>query len=159
MSDEYKNTACIVYPAEYPSNKIPPAVSELHSTIIFLGDIDEDLAGISKQRLIDIISDVETNVYQYVNVEGSALFGLEQNIPVLKLEHSEFLEDTNRDVTDALLSEGIESPSEFGYSPHVTIDLESYLAGLPEWVLLHPAHLWYRGDRELVGTARKAFGG
>lgn len=152
---EYSNTACIAYPADYPNDRIKPEVEEMHSTIIFLGDIDNDLEGISKQELVDILAPVDTNMFRYVNTTGFELFGPENDIPVVLLKEQDHLIETRESIERVLKAEGIESPSEFGYRPHVTVDMKTYeWRNRPPWVLLWPAQLWYGDDREVIGTAR-----
>lgn len=153
---EFNNTACIVYPAEYPSHRVQPKKDNLHSTALFLGDIDEDLGGITKEELVSLLSPVDTNIVQYANTVGWDLFGQDKNIPVVKLALTSFLSSLRQDFEDVLMSVGIESASEFEYSPHVTVDLATYLTNnLPRWVMLKPAVLWYRDDWETIGTARR----
>ena len=154
---EFRNTACIVYPAEYPSDRVQPKKENLHSTILFLGDIDEDMGGMDKDSLIDILGPIQTNVFQYVDVAPQfALFGPEKDIPVLSLIETDLLRTVHNNIQYELSKYGIYSPSEFGYSPHVTVDVDTYHMGnIPPWVLLRPPVLWYRSDVDVIGTARR----
>lgn len=157
-TSSFKNTACIVYPAQYPDHFTKPSVEELHSTILFLGDIDEDLGGIEIEPLMDVLSPVECNYLQYVDVKGWDLFGPDQNIPVLKLDQTPVMTEIRERVEFVLACVGIFSPSQFGYSPHVTIDNETFRTQrFPEWVLLRQPQLWYRGERVEIGSTRRAY--
>lgn len=156
MDDEdFSNTACIVYPAEFPSHVTPPKVKRPHSTILYLGDIDLDLGGRRPEELLRILSDITTNYYQYVDVTGKALYGPEKDYPVLTLEATPTLDDIYLDVKNNLRFHGIFSPSLWDYSPHMTVDAETYNRdSLPDWVLLKPPVLWYRDEVIEIGAPR-----
>lgn len=156
---DFSNTACIVYPAEFPSHITGPTVSRPHSTILYLGDINEDLGGTEIEHLMDILSPVETNYYQYIEVTGKALFGPDADYPVLTLSKTPILEEIHSVIKNTLLNYGIVSPSQWDYAPHMTVDAETYNRDyLPEWVLLRPPVLWYRDESVLIGSTRRSYG-
>lgn len=159
MEDEdFSNTACLVYPAEFPSHITPPKVERLHSTILYLGDIDSDLGGTKPEELLDILSDVDTNLYQYINVTGKTLFGPESDYPVLTLEATPTLVSLYYSAKNALLKFGIRSPSEWPYAPHISVDEETFRRpSSPDWVLLHPPVLWYGDEVIEFGSRRRAY--
>lgn len=149
IEEEYNfsNTACIVYPAEFPSNYTPPKVKKPHSTILYLGDIDEDLGGRSLDYLLKTLSNTDTNYYQYIDVMGKDLFGPDKDYPVLKLDETPLMSRIYSEVKYTLLNVGIVSPSQWDYSPHMTVDAETYnWKNHPDWVLLRPPVLWYRDE-------------
>jgi 2'-5' RNA ligase len=149
---QFKNTACIVYPVEYPDDCVEPNLDDLHSTIIFLGDVDEDLGGRDIDYLLHHLSYIDNNYYQYVNTLDWALYGPDKNIPVVKLELSDTMEQIHHQIEVTLASVGIVSPSEFDYSPHVTVTTHAYEnKQFPDWVLLKPAELWYQGEKAQFG--------
>ncbi len=141
----YSNTACIVYPARWPDHGYKPQIKDLHSTVIYLGDIDFNLNGLPAQDLLDILKPVDTNILFYARPLKYSAFGPDKSIPVLELlvGNEELLMTTQQNVVDALLSEGIESASPYPYRPHVTVDLETVLRPMPRFVLLEHMELWY----------------
>lgn len=158
MDEDFKNTACVVFPAKYPSDRIAPSIPNLHSTVLFLGDIDEHLGGVTAQALIDALRRVDTNYHQYVNTKGWDLFGPDKNIPVIKLDETPQMLEIHYSVKHELSRRGINSVSEWPYSPHVTVDVDTYkMNNLPDGVYLEPARLWYRNEKILIGTARDAY--
>ena len=159
MEDEnFSNTACLVYPVEFPSHITPPKVKRPHSTILFLGDIDDDLGGVEVETLLSILSDVDTNYFQYINVTGKALYGPERDYPVLTLEVTPTLDEIYLQAKNTLFHHGIVSPSQWDYSPHLTVDADTYNRNsLPDWVLLRPPVLWYGDEVIEFGSRRRAY--
>lgn len=156
--EEFKNTACVVFPVMWPSSRIRPSTPFLHTTALFLGDIDLDLGGISKDRLHEILDSVDTNYFIYVDTEPEfKLYGPMQNVPVVPLTMNEKMVEIREEIVRTLANHGIVGTSEWPYSPHVTVDPDTYhMNNHPDWVLLQPAQLWYRGDKETIGSARAA---
>src|SRR5690606_31943854 len=84
MDGDFSPTACLVYPASFDSNYdliAPESLNRetLHCTALFLGDIDENLFGMSAGEIIDVLLPIKnrfllsTNRY-YSDLEWK-LFG------------------------------------------------------------------------------------
>lgn len=148
MTTDFSNSVCIVYPVEWPKTFRPPLLAELHSTIIFLGDADDELDGITKQDLLTVLSDLNACHYQWVDTDTVKHFGANYDIPVVTLRPTTFMLQMREAVEENLAQIGVHSASEFPYHAHVTIDENT---AVPGRLLLGPAQLWYRDERDPIG--------
>jgi len=141
MADEvdFSQSVGLWYPAQFLSDYVYAPVPEMHSTIIFLGEIP-DLEGITAQDILNAVSGIEFP-YFVVDVIGTETFGPDRNVPVL------LLDPTNLNVFHVMVEEaldkiGVHSASEFGYRPHVTVSEEIFRAP-PSKVFLDKPRLWW----------------
>lgn len=144
MADDYKNTAVIVLPVKWPSTHPAPDVKDLHVTLAFLGDIDEN--ELVKDDVVDAIMSLDYNVFVMADVIGFDLFGPEQDIPVLRVEHEVFQKTYNQ-LTDALRERDIPWSQNYAFQPHVTIDHETSINGWPSQLWTTPVELWWRREK------------
>lgn len=147
---KHSNNVCIAYPVEYPKGFQEPKVDDLHSTVMFLGDADEDLGGIEENDLLRVLSVFDTNLYQWVETDCLTRFGTNYDIPVIILRPTSYMLMLFQAIEEELLTINVKSASEFPYRPHVTITNEAL--SMPSRVLLKPAELWYRGSHTPIGN-------
>jgi 2'-5' RNA ligase len=131
----------IVWPAWFPGSTDP----ELHCTALFLGDTESTTFS---RDLIERVVASDSVMPGECRVTGQALFGREQNVPVLTIA-SRVLMIAQEWMTRELEMFGIYSPSEFGFSPHVTVAKESEIWKLPAYVHLQAPVLWWGDERAL----------
>jgi 2'-5' RNA ligase len=142
MTDaEFKNTAVIVMPVLWPSTHPQPAKKDLHVTLAFLGDIDENQ--LVKEDVLDAMAAVDYNVYIFADVYEFDLFGPDSDIPVLKVRH-ELLQQTYDQLTGELAARGIPWSQNYDFTPHVTIDDHTAIDGWPDTLVLKPVELWWK---------------
>lgn len=139
---EFDNTAVIVYPALWHMAYIPPDKDDLHSTVLWLGDVSD--APYGPADIIGALRGLDLVRYLWASVSGVEWFGPDNNIPVLRVEHSA-LQIQYDAITTALAPLGAVSASEFGYSPHVTVD-EATTTRYPSKILLGPVELWWKNQ-------------
>lgn len=133
----FETSAVIVYPAYLDVN-----VPDPHSTILWLGDVTK--ADYTKEEVAAVIKRVAEPVYMVAKVTGKELFGPEKDITVLKIDNN-ILVPQYENIVQALEPIGAVSASQFGYSPHVTVD-EVTWQDHPSEVHLGPVELWWRDD-------------
>lgn len=141
---EFEDTAIIAYPVLWPSGHRDPQIPDVHSTVVFLGDVSN--SEFTKEDVLDAMREFDVNVYRWVDVDGLDWFGPNHDVPVLRISHSG-LQGFYERLTEKLAIKGIFSASEFPYSPHVTIDMETATIGWPNHLMLGPVELWWREEK------------
>lgn len=133
----------IVMPATFPGSD-----EKSHCTNIFLGDIGPNLH-FTKDHLLNVCYDLEAifsrNVTRRFDVSGVDWFGVDRDIPVMRLE-SRWLMHFRKVLDQYLMEEAnIKSASEWDYQPHVTLPEGYDVSNLPEYVTLSKPVVWW-GD-------------
>lgn len=151
MANDYSDSVCVAYPYVFPQDTNLPIDydMEAHSTVIYLGDVDNIKA--SKEEVLKALSSVSYNPTGIVDVSGLELFGPESNILVMTLDSSDLTENFGK-VSEALGSIGVENASSFpDYKPHVTLN-EDYHGptigfSLPTTIGLGEPELWWGSEK------------
>lgn len=137
------NSIAIVMPATFPGS-----VADSHCTNIFLGEITPDL-NFTKDHLLNVCYDLEAifhrNVSRRFDVTGVDWFGVDRDIPVMRLESSWLMHF--RLVLEEYLKQenNIRNASEWDYQPHVTLPEGYDVSDLPKYVTLTKPVVWW-GD-------------
>lgn len=131
----------IVWPAWFLGSTDP----QLHCTALFLGDTETTTY--SRHAIERVVYRRRPNPGP-VRVSGPDLFGKAKNVPVLTLESVELAAEQARLAND-LGFLGIVSPSEFPFSPHVTISKEEAKPYFPHFIQLEFPVLWWGDDRPI----------
>lgn len=137
----------IVWPAYFLGSTDP----QLHATALFLGNTDTTTFD---RRDIEAVLRWEGLDPGAVRVTGPALFGKENNIPVLTLS-SDVLKVEQEWIERELDMYGITSPSTFGFNPHVTIAKETAKPFFPHYIQLEHPVLWWGDDRPIHSKHQK----
>lgn len=131
----------IVWPAWFLGSTDP----QLHCTALFLGNTETTPF---RRSTIENVLRWKGNDPGPCHVTGPALFGKEQNIPVLTIENPNLQQELDWLVRRLAAYEVI-SPSEFGFNPHVTIAKEEAKPYFPRFIQLEAPVLWWGDDRPL----------
>ena len=134
---------CIVWPAWFPGS----TDKESHATALFLGNTDT--VDFTKEE-------VEETLGRYLwpawtETKGFDSFGLNKDIPVLLLEHTNLLTITRNDILERLERRGINASTTFDFTPHVTIAKETVQDYYPSQIHLESPALWW-GDERVLHT-------
>lgn len=139
-----KTGIAIVMPARFSGS-----VEDSHCTLIYLGTTDT--VTFTKDQVAHILYDLELafgrNLKRDFSVHGTDWFGVDRDIPVMRLE-SAWLKYL-RKVCETLLTQesaNITSPSEWQYQPHVTLP-QDYDGEIPACVRLTAPVLWWGDER------------
>lgn len=140
MSD----SIAIVMPATFPGS-----VADSHCTNIFLGEITPSLH-FTKDHLLNVCYDLEAifsrNVTRTFDVSGVDWFGVDRDIPVMRLE-SRWLMHFRKVLEQYLMEEAsIKNASEWGYQPHVTLPEGYDVSNLPKVVTLSKPVVWWGNE-------------
>lgn len=138
----------IVWPAWFLGSTDP----ELHCTALFLGNTETTTFS---RADIEAVLRWEGADPGATKVTGLALFGKDNNIPVLTID-SDVLRIEQAWLTRELDMYGITSPSEFPFNPHVTIAKEDAKPYFPHYVQLESPVLWWGDSRPLHSKHTKA---
>lgn len=138
----------IVWPCWFLGSTDP----QLHCTALFLGNTDTTTID---RRDIEAVLRWEGLDPGACRVTGPALFGKDQNIPVLTIE-SKALRVEQEWLARELDMYGIVSPSTFGFNPHVTIAKETAKPYFPKYIQLESPVLWWGDDRPIHTKHAKA---
>lgn len=142
-------SAAIVLPAMFPDSDLLS-----HCTVAFLGkDIGEIPA--SKDQVLGVVHELtlafgRPNMVRRFEVTGTDWFGVERDVPVMRLNGS-WLKHY-RKVTDSLLAQsglGVVASTDWEYQPHVTLnsDYMDTHDDIPHYVDLKAPILWWGEDR------------
>lgn len=134
----------IVMPATFPGS-----VADSHCTNIFLGKTDDPDLHFVKDNLTNVLYDLEAvfhrNIWRRFDVTGVDWFGVDRDIPVMRLESS-WLMHFRKVLEQYLMEEAnIKSASEWDYQPHVTLPEGYDVSTLPPHVTLSKPMVWW-GD-------------
>lgn len=153
MSNE---TAWIMWRARYPSNLEPPRKRNLHSTIVYLGDVTSLPPA---DEIVSALDEVDTKGVVTANVPRLDFFGPDETEAVLRLDETPeapYLNAIFDRVAGALARHGISFHTDYPYVPHVTIDsYTAYKRNFPPSLILDCPQLWYGDKCTYVGTLRK----
>lgn len=129
-------TVGIKYPATCPTIS---DVEDMHSTIIFLGQVVDFNFKVSD--VLSALISLRLSAPGEVSTVGQEMFGAEHDVPVYRISKIG-LEVTRRVIEAWLNDAGIYSASEYPYKPHITVkDHNQYR---PEFTLGAPV-LWWGG--------------
>lgn len=150
-ADDYSRSAIVTWPVEYPNPQeqvggsvyIPP---DPHVTILYIHDIDSPDLGFTKEDMMDAIKETRWEVMLLLKVDKLEWFGPDNDIPVLRVEHSH-LHPYRKALKEALAKRGIVIEETFPeYKPHVTIPETAAVVGIwPTQFLAGPVELWWGG--------------
>lgn len=138
----------IVMPAAFPGS-----VADSHCTNIFLGNVSDPERKFVKDHLVNVCFDLEAifsrNLTRTFNVSGVDWFGVDRDIPVMRLDSS-WLMHFRKVLEQYLWEEAeIKSASEWDYQPHVTLPEQYDVSALPNYVTLSKPVVWW-GDEPWV---------
>lgn len=140
--------AAVVYPAEFSSHyALEHGIPDLHTTIFNLGKVAE--LDYIKEDVVEALTEVDFNMFIWVDIIATERFGPDKDIPVLRVRH-DMLQTKFDEVNAVLLGAGIPNGSIFAheeYKPHITVN-EEVFASPPKNALLSPAELWWGGVHE-----------
>ena len=133
---DFSQSISVVFPASWPDRE------DAHCTIMYLGEIPD--VSFTKAQLLAAVQPVAPGTYLAADTAGVEMFGPDNDIPVVPLQHP-LLDVIHKMMTIELLSVGIESASEFTeYRPHVTItDADT---DIPSIIILGPPVVWWGLD-------------
>lgn len=141
----------IMWPVVYPSDMDPP--KDPHITVIVFMDINNPELGFTKEDVISAVSETVWDVFLWTKVEGIEWFGLEKNIPVLRVHH-DFLPVFHKSIKGILESKGIPIDDRFpDYKPHVSITDSAALDGnYPDKLVAGPVEVWWGNEHYQINT-------
>lgn len=144
MTDnDYPDSIGVMWPVDFSPNYPFKPVPKMHITNMYLGEMQD--VNFDKEELIDRLYGIG-QTYFWADVVGTERFGPEQDIPVLRVDHTEIYK-VHDEVEYALAAVGIQSASSFpDYKPHVTVDDEIW-AKPPTRVWVRALMIWWGNER------------
>lgn len=149
---DISDLGAIMWPVMYPDLGPEYVPDEPHITVaVFRGIHDPDL-GFTKEDVVEAVSRTPGDTYLPVSITGLEWFGLNQDVPVLRVEHPYLYEYRNIAV-DLLAKRGIEVDNTYPeYKPHISITDEAALEEVwPNKVFAAPVEVWWGHDRIKIG--------
>lgn len=141
MTEQIHAGRAIVLPASFPGSD-----EMSHCTVMFLGTAHT--MGGTKDQVMNVLYDLQ-QVFgkgpMVFGTSGTDWFGVERNVPVMRLGSS-WLGHFRKTAEQLIGLAGVRiQPSNWEYQPHVSLkddDIE-----LPPVVILHPPVLWWENER------------
>lgn len=141
---EFHSSIAVVWPSS-----LPVSDPEAHCTMLFLGRTDE--VSFTKEEVLGVLEDYCFQAPGDCYVKGSAMYGPNGEVHVAELHDPKgVLAEQRGHLEDGLESYGIVSASQYGFSPHVTINHEVLGAStelFPAVVTLGAPVLWWGDER------------
>jgi hypothetical protein len=139
---EFHESIAVVWPSS-----VPVSDPEAHCTMIFLGRTDE--VSFHKEDVLGVLDAWSFQAPGDFYIRSSAIYGAQKNILVAELHDAKGVLREQRHWLEKALDDdyGINSPSQFGFSPHVAISPKAVNEAFAPKVTLGAPVLWWGSDR------------
>lgn len=140
----------VMWPVVYPVDMNPP--KDPHITVVVFKGINDPDLGFTREDVIDAVRATHHDLMLWTRTEGIEWFGIEQDIPVLRVDHN-YLHAYRGSLIRELSRRGIEYDKTFPvYKPHVSVTEVAALDGVfPERLLAGPVEVWWGNQQYKMG--------